>query len=93
MILEWTEPAASDLIEILDYIAEDNPAAALAAVDRIEQTSLRLTDFPLSGREGSLQDTRELPIPSLPFVIIYSIRETTVEILRVLHGAQRWPPP
>jgi toxin ParE1/3/4 len=93
MILEWTDLAASDLIEILDYIAEDNPAAALAAVDRIEQTSLRLADFPLSGREGSLQSTRELPIPSLPFVIIYSIRETTVEILRVLHGAQRWPPP
>jgi addiction module RelE/StbE family toxin len=92
MILRWTRPAESDLLEILDYIAEDDPTAADATIDRIEAVALRLTDFPLTGRQGSVPDTRELPIPGLPFLIIYRVRETAVEVLRVLHGARRWPP-
>ncbi len=92
MILTWTRPAESDLIEILDYIAEDDPTAALATIDRIEAVALRLTDFPLSGREGSVPNTRELPIPGLPFLVIYRVREAAIDVLRVLHGARQWPP-
>lgn len=92
MSLRWTTPARSDLTGILDYIADDDPAAALAAIDRIEATAQRLADFPLSGREGSVPDTRELPVPGLPFVIIYSVQEANVEVLRILHGARQWPP-
>ena len=92
MILKWTRPAEDDLIDILDYIAHDNPAAAVDAIDHIEAAALRLAEFPLSGREGSVPDTRELPIPRLPFLLIYRVREATVEVLRVLHGARQWPP-
>ena len=92
MILSWTRPAEGDLIDILDYIANDNPAAALETVDRIEAAALHLIEFPLMGREGSVPDTRELPIPGLPFLLIYRVQEATVLILRVLHGARRWPP-
>lgn len=92
MILKWTRPAESDLIEILDYIAADNPGAALATIDRIEAAALRLTGFPRSGREGSVPDTRDFPIPGLPFVIIYRVRKAAIEVLRVLHGARQWPP-
>jgi len=92
MILTWTRPAESDLTEILDYIAGDNPAAALATIERIEAVALRLTEFPLSGRDGSVPDTRELPIPGLPFLLIYRVRDATIEVLRVLHGARQWPP-
>ena len=92
MILTWTRPAETDLIDILDYIADDNSTAALATIDRIEAAALRLTEFPLSGREGSVPDTPELPIPGLPFLLIYRIRDATVAVLRVLHGARQWPP-
>lgn len=92
MILTWARPAESDLIDILDYNADDNPTAALATIDRIEAAALRLTGFPLSGREGSVPGTRELPIPGLPFLLIYRVRDATVEVLRVLHGARQWPP-
>jgi toxin ParE1/3/4 len=92
MTLKWTRPAQSDLIEILDYIADDDPTAALATIDRIEAAADRLSGFPLSGREGSVPETRELPIPGLPFVLIYRVRGASVEVLRVLHGARQWPP-
>jgi toxin ParE1/3/4 len=36
-------------------------------------------------------DTRELVIARTPFVVAYRLRNETIEILRVLHGAQRWP--
>lgn len=92
MILTWTRPAESDLIDILDYIGDGDPAAALAIIDRIEAAPLPLTEFPLSGREGSVPGARELPIPGLPFLIIYRVRNATIEVLRVLHGARQWPP-
>jgi len=92
MNLTWTTPAENDLTDILDYIAEDSPSAALGTIDRIEGVALRLIDFPLSGREGSVPGTRELPIPGLPFILVYRVREASVEILRVLHGARQWPP-
>ncbi len=92
MNLAWTRPAENDLTDILDCIAEDDPPAALGTVDRIEAVALRLVDFPLSGREGSVPDTRDLPIPGLPFLLIYRVRDSSVDVLRVLHGARQWPP-
>jgi toxin ParE1/3/4 len=37
-------------------------------------------------------ETRELPVIDTPYVIIYGRREDDVEIIAVIHGAQRWPP-
>jgi len=92
MTLGWTRPAEGDLIDLLDSIAADDRAAALEAVDRIEAAALHLTEFPLMGRNGSVAGTRELPIPGLPFLLIYRIQDATVLVLRVLHGSRRWPP-
>lgn len=46
------------------------------------------------GRVGRLKGTRELPLPPLPFMVIYRILEhaDAIEILNVIHGTQRWPP-
>jgi toxin ParE1/3/4 len=43
------------------------------------------------GRPGRKPNTRELGIPKLPFVVIYRVRESVIEINRILHGAQKWP--
>ena len=91
MILRWTTPARRDLIAILDF-SDDDPAAALAVIDRIEESARRIAEFPLSGRVGSLAETRELPIPGLPYLLVYRVRDASIEILRVLHGARPWPP-
>lgn len=53
-----------------------------------------LADHPEAGRGGRLDGTRELVIPRTAFLLIYRIDEKAqrVEILRLLHGAQKWPP-
>jgi toxin ParE1/3/4 len=50
---------------------------------------------PYLGRRGRVEGTRELPLPGLPFIIVYRVLEQAdaIEIVNVIHGAQRWPPP
>jgi plasmid stabilization system protein ParE len=46
---------------------------------------------PNRGRPGKKQGTRELVIPSLPYIVAYQVSEDTVYIARILHAAQQWP--
>jgi toxin ParE1/3/4 len=43
------------------------------------------------GRPGRKVGTRELIFTGLPYLAIYRVRGDTLEILRILHGAQKWP--
>lgn len=60
--------------------------------DAIEAAVSRLADFPESARPGRVPGTRELVVSATPFVVVYRIEVAGVLILRVLHGAQKWPP-
>jgi plasmid stabilization system protein ParE len=50
-----------------------------------------LARFPEMGRPGRIEGTRELVISRTPYIAAYRILGGTVQILRVLHGAQQWP--
>jgi len=89
--LTWSAFALSDRDAIFTYIEADNPAAAILIDERIVSAARRLLDFPASGRLGRIAGTRELVINGTPYVAAYAITETTVRILRVLHGVQEWP--
>jgi plasmid stabilization system protein ParE len=43
------------------------------------------------GRIGQKNGTRELVILGLPFLAVYRVRDNVIQIIRILHGAQRWP--
>jgi toxin ParE1/3/4 len=81
-----------DLDALVDYIAQDNPAAALGMLDRIEQHVEHLREHPEMGRFGRVKGTRELVVPKTPYIVVYRLTETEAVLLRVLHGAQPWPP-
>lgn len=92
MRVRWTEPAAQDLTRICDYIQEhDNPERARRVALRIYEGLGILDQFPYLGRLGRKPGTRELTFSGLPFLAIYRVREDAIEILRILHGAQRYP--
>lgn len=92
MRIRWTLPAADDLAGICDCTEDhDGPEAARRLAFRLTQGIESLMQFPLRGRPGRVEGTRELVFPGLPFLAIYRIREDVTEILRILHGAQRWP--
>jgi addiction module RelE/StbE family toxin len=94
MKVRWTTDAADDLERICDYIADDRPESARRIAQSVLDRVGALSSFPLLGRSGRVSGTRELAFPSLPFLAVYEVVETRdeVRVLRVLHGAQRWPP-
>ncbi|MCK6453982.1 MAG: type II toxin-antitoxin system RelE/ParE family toxin [Alphaproteobacteria bacterium] len=88
MRLVFAEPAERDLDNIIDYIALDNPAAAEQVFRTIVATTERLREFPEMGRPGRLPGTREFPVASLPYVVVYEVHDDAVMILAVFHGAR-----
>ena len=88
--LRWTRPALADLVEAQNYIAKDNPSAAEAAAKRVWDAANSLCNHPEIGRQGHVQGTREWPVGQTPYLIVYRIKDETVEILRVWHGRRNW---
>ncbi|MGO9519163.1 MAG: type II toxin-antitoxin system RelE/ParE family toxin [Candidatus Korobacteraceae bacterium] len=83
--------ALADLDAEAGYIAGDNPRAAERIVDDIFAATDRLASFPAMGRPGRVLGTRELVVSNTPYIVAYRVRGHVVEIIRVLHGARRWP--
>ncbi len=91
MRLEWSVFAQTDREAIFNYIEADSPQAAVTVDDRIRVQVEELMQFPEIGRPGRIDGTRELVIHRTPYIAAYRITDDSVRILRVLHGAQRWP--
>ncbi|MGB8683140.1 MAG: type II toxin-antitoxin system RelE/ParE family toxin [Candidatus Binatus sp.] len=91
MRLEWTPAADRDLDLVEQFISRDNPGAAIETVLEIIRLVEMLAEHPGIGRPGRVHGTRELVIAGLPYVVAYLHRGDTVTILRVLHGAMKWP--
>jgi toxin ParE1/3/4 len=51
----------------------------------------QLPRMPESGRLGRVPGTRELVVTGSPYFLPYRIVGDTIQILRVMHGARRWP--
>jgi plasmid stabilization system protein ParE len=92
---QLTPEAVSDLLEICDFINQDNPEAA----DRVEDAVLRACDFlagsPLAGRVR--KDLTPLPLrfwvvqPYSTYLIVYDPEKKPLQIIRILHGARDLP--
>lgn len=90
----WLARALMDRDSQLDHIASGRPRAAVDQGDQIERQVDMLADYAEMGRLGRKPGTRELVVVHTPFVIVYRVRARLqrIEILRLLHGAQKWPP-
>ena len=91
MKLIWSPEARVDLREMVLYLSGKNPYAAKALFERIEDAATTLIDTPHVGHPGRVPGTRELVITNTSYILPYQIRRDRIEILRVYHGARRWP--
>ena len=91
MRVRWLRTARANLQVEAEYIAQDNPAAAENMLLKILQAVERLKTNPRLGRAGRVAGTRELVVSGTPYIIPYRVRGGCVEIIRVFHGARRWP--
>ena len=85
--------ARQDRIDIVDYIAADNPRAG-EKMDRLfGEAATQLGDFPMLGHTGEIPGTREL-FPHQSYRMVYEVDEAadTVWIQVLVHAARQWPP-
>ncbi|MGH6895606.1 MAG: type II toxin-antitoxin system RelE/ParE family toxin [Geminicoccaceae bacterium] len=87
----WLDDALADVTGIYRYVAADNPRAAARVVARIQAAVRLLSATPHRGRPGRWPGTRELVVPRTPDIVPYRVEGDLIEILRVFHGARRWP--
>ena len=89
--IRWTERAVRRLDQIGAFIEKDNPAAAARVVARIVSAVDNLAEHPAIGRVGRVKGTRELVLADIPYIIPHRVVGGQIEILTVMHAAQRWP--
>ena len=93
MNVVFTPTAYDDLEAIRDYLEPRSLQGAIRVLSAIDTTIALLGDFPLIGRAGRVAETREMPVPATPYVVVYEIFEPAeVYVLRVLHGSEKFPP-
>jgi len=90
--LIWSRRAVADLREMRAFIEQDAPGAAKRITERIVETiETMIPPNPQIGRPGRVPGTRELVLGGTPYIVPYRIRDGNIAILRILHGARRWP--
>ncbi len=90
MKVVWAPEAEQDRIDIWDYIASDNPLAAVQMDELFSEATARLPAFPLSGPVGTVPGTREL-VPYESYRLVCEIDEDqgTLWLLALVHTARR----
>ncbi len=88
--LLWTRRSLQDLERIHSFIARDNIKVARKTILSIKKAVEQLTYYPFMGKAGRKEGTRELVVARTSFIVIYRLRKEAIEILRILHGAQKY---
>lgn len=88
MRIRWTPAAAADLQQISDYLKAHHSRYRLPTMRKIYSAIQSLKQWPHMGRLGQEEGTRELSFQPLPYVAVYRVRDESMEILRIYHGAQ-----
>ena len=88
MTVQRSRRVLSDLDEVWDYIARDNPAIADRLLDKIAAKCEMLARQPVIGeaRPDLAMNLREFPVGN--YVVFYRPLPDGIEVYRVLHAAR-----
>ncbi|MGC4022524.1 MAG: type II toxin-antitoxin system RelE/ParE family toxin [Cyclobacteriaceae bacterium] len=78
-------------LEIIEFIAEDQPLAAEKMTEKFESAFIRLSENPLIGRMARDHRLKLLQYRVLlidPYLIFYQVKKNIVFVFRILHGAR-----
>ena len=85
----FTPTGRRQFLEAIAYIHRDNPSAAASFRHKAEERLSRLKQFPDSGR--IIPEFPDLPFREVivkPYRFFYRVKDKTVWIVAVWHGAQ-----
>lgn len=94
-MIEFSSGAVRDLNDIFDWIAKDSPAVALRILGRLRQNIEILADFPQLGKVGRIENTYELSVTGLPYIVVYRLgvggKSDNILIDAILHTSRNYP--
>lgn len=92
MIVVWTPEAEQDRADFWDYIAADNPGAAIRMDELFSDAAARLATHPKMGGTGKISGTRELiPHESYSLVSDRNGGHSNVTLWSRLQGGAKFP--
>jgi len=80
--------AEADILEIWDYIADDNPAAADRWMDQLDAQFQVLATQAKIGRSRNELAPGVRSFPVGRYVVFYVPLDDGIDVIRVLHGAR-----
>jgi len=92
MKIIWTREAINNLIEIEDFISQNNPERAVEFIDYLVEQTKYLKSTPNMGRvvpEISNPDIRELIVKN--YRIVYRLIDGEIQIVTVFESHRRLP--
>ena len=92
MIVKWSPTAITELDDVYDYIDFRNPKAALRVKISIVETAAQLGHFPEIGQAVERKGLRRQVIAGLPYILIYRVTDSAVEIISVVHARMNREP-
>jgi len=90
MRLIWALQAEADLYEIADQYTAIAPALGEAMLDRILEAPRVLLDHPYLGQSAGAFGLRKWSARRTPFILLYRVTDTTIEIARIVAAASDW---
>ena len=97
-MLLFKPQARRDTIDIVRYIAMDNPEAAEKFVTALENTTSALAEMPEMGRQYNFRDPRLRCVRCLrisrtfsAYLIFYQNIPEGIEVIRILHASRDFP--
>ncbi|QRK84643.1 type II toxin-antitoxin system RelE/ParE family toxin [Pseudomonas granadensis] len=90
MRLVWRQQALDDRDRIMNRIGQDNPEVAADLDDVFESKGDIARQRPTLYKKGKVEGTREI-VAASNYVIVYTIKDEYVEVLRIIHARQQWP--
>jgi toxin ParE1/3/4 len=88
MRLRYTLPALTDLVSILDYVADRSPLGAARIHARIHAVSDLLQRDPRAGAVTDDPTIRRMATTPYPYLIFYEATDAEIIIHAVRHGAR-----
>lgn len=84
--------AEADMVEIGDFISDDNPARAQSLIRELQDFLKKVASTPFIGRprDELRKGLRSIPFVGYSYTIYYRVlpRRSGIKVERVLHGAR-----
>lgn len=93
MHIRLSADAEADLEHLAEWLKPRSPQGLDRLLTAIFTTIAQLEGFPLLGKEGRVEGTRELVVPRTSLILIYTLPDAYhLDVERILDARQKYPP-